>query len=234
MVTRAEELAWPLCAQTSGSTRMSAVRRIDPPERRVSPPVAESATDLADPAFAAADERTLIEACLSGQRGAFDVIVERHRRAVYRVCYRFTANHEDAADLSQDVFLRAYRGLRRFKAESSLATWLYRIAVNVCLNRVSLKTLVSEPIEPERHADDRITSPDEALMKEERAVRVRAAIAKLPRKQRATLLLRVYEELPHEQIAAILGSSVGSAKANFCHALANLRKILMKQDPGSR
>ena len=56
--------------------------------------------------------------------GAFDVVVERHQRAVYQLCYRFVANHEDASDLTQDVFLRAYRGLRNFRGQSSLATWL--------------------------------------------------------------------------------------------------------------
>src|SRR3954453_2222262 len=88
----------------------------------------------------AADEQTLVEASLRGERDAFDVIVERHRRQVYQLCYRFVGNHEDASDLAQDVFIRAYRGLRGFRARASLNTWLYRIAVNVCLNRVAVKT----------------------------------------------------------------------------------------------
>ena len=70
------------------------------------------------------------------------MIVERHRRAVYQVCYRFVNNHEDASDLAQDAFVRAWHGLKNFKGESALSTWLYRIAVNVCLNRVSAKTPV--------------------------------------------------------------------------------------------
>ena len=96
----------------------------------------------------------LVEACLRGQSGAFDLIVERHRRSVYQLCYRFVGNHEDASDLSQDVFLRAYRGLRSFRGQSSLATWLYRIGVNVCLNRVSAKTARStESIEERQFVD---------------------------------------------------------------------------------
>src|SRR5918912_2242689 len=79
----------------------------------------------------------LVEACLAGRREAFDTIVERHRRQVYQLCFRFVGNHEDASDLAQDVFIRAYRGLHRFRGEASLGTWLYRIAVNVCLNKVS-------------------------------------------------------------------------------------------------
>src|ERR1043166_4614757 len=68
----------------------------------------------------------LVEACLAGRREAFDVLVERHRRHVYQLCYRFVGNHEDASDLAQDVFIRAYRGLKTFKSRSSLGTWLYR------------------------------------------------------------------------------------------------------------
>src|SRR5256885_17134905 len=77
------------------------------------------------------DERALVDACLSNQPGAFDLVVERHRRSVYQLCYRFVGNHEDAADLSQDVFLRAFRGLRNFRGRPSLGTWRDRIAVKV-------------------------------------------------------------------------------------------------------
>src|SRR3979490_1510780 len=94
------------------------------------------------------DEHALVEACLARRPGAFDLIVERHRRAVYQLCYRFVRNREDASDLSQDVFLRAFRGLRNFRGQSSLATWLYRIGVNVCLNRVSVKTTLGKLTEP--------------------------------------------------------------------------------------
>src|SRR5262245_38012933 len=90
-------------------------------------------------------EAELIAACLAGRPHAFDLIVERHRRAVYQLCYRFVSNHEDASDLSQDVFLRAFRGLKSFRGQSSIGTWLYRIGVNVCLNRVSVKKPASEP-----------------------------------------------------------------------------------------
>jgi RNA polymerase sigma-70 factor (ECF subfamily) len=172
-----------------------------------------------DPSWAEADDGTLVALCLSGRRAAFDVIVERHRRQVYQLCYRYVGNHEDAADLAQDAFIRAFKGLKGFKGASSLATWLYRIAVNVCLNRLALKT-------PRERIDLRAERPDVALLRDERAAEVRAAIRQLPPKQRATLILRVYHDLPHEEIAGILGSSVGAAKANLFHALANLKKLL--------
>ena len=179
----------------------------------------------------ALDEPQLVAACLAGTPGAFDLIVERHRRSVYQVCYRFVGNHEDASDLSQDVFLRAYRGLRNFRGGSSLATWLYRIGVNVCLNRVSAKKPVTEEIDARQHVDTARESQVERVLREERGVRVRAAIAQLPPKQRATLVLRMYQELSHEEIAQVLGSSVGAVKANFFHALGNLRKLLGDEMP---
>jgi RNA polymerase sigma-70 factor (ECF subfamily) len=176
----------------------------------------------------AATDLALVEACLAGRRDAFDLIVQRNQRQVYQLCYRFVGNHEEASDLAQDVFLRAYRGLRGFKGNAALATWLYRIAVNVCLNRVSATAKAPKlaTIDAADPADHRAERADTMLVRGERAAEVRAAIARLPNKQRAALILRVYHELPHEQIAGILGSSVGAVKANFCHALANLKKLL--------
>jgi RNA polymerase sigma-70 factor (ECF subfamily) len=176
-------------------------------------------------AWQSADDRQLVEACLAGRRDAFDLIVERHQRRIYRLCYRFVGNHEDASDLAQDVFVRAFRALAGFKGQSAFGTWLHRIAVNVCLNRVSSKTPRIEALD-DRHIDQRGERPDAAVLRTERAAYVRAAIARLPRKQRATLILRIYHELPHEEIAGILGASVGAVKANFFHALANLKKLL--------
>ncbi len=175
------------------------------------------------------DERELVDACRGGRPGAFDLVVERHRRAVYLLCYRFVGSHEDASDLSQDVFLRAFRGLRSFRGQSSLATWLYRIGVNVCLNRVGAKDTLrrlTEPIETQQFVDVRAELPSDLMLRHERTARVRAAIAQLPRKQRATLILRTYHEMSHQEIADVLGSSVGAVKANFFHALGNLKKLL--------
>jgi RNA polymerase sigma-70 factor (ECF subfamily) len=182
---------------------------------------------VASPAsLAGLDDESLVRESIAGRRDAFDVIVERHRRAVYQVCYRFVNNHEDASDLAQEVFVRAWRALPKFKGNAALSTWLYRIAVNVCLNRVSARRLETEPIESDRFEDTTLEDPGEGLIRTERAAAVRRAIAALPDKQRATLILRVYHDLSHRQIADVLGSSVGAVKANFFHALGNLKKIL--------
>lgn len=222
----APSLGWTMTGTwPTGPTGSTAAHRApDAGARHITVPSTTTEAALGELAEAA-----LIEACLAGRSGAFDLVVERHRRSVYQLCWRFVGNHEDASDLSQDIFLRAYRGLRSFRGRSSLATWLYRIGVNVCLNRVSATAPVekmTETIDDRQHVDTRGDSPSERLLKAERGARVRAAIAGLPRKQRATLILRMYHEMSHREIADVLGSSVGAVKANFFHALGNLKKQL--------
>lgn len=176
------------------------------------------------------DEAALIGACLEGSAGAFDLLVERHRRSVYRLCYRFVANHEDAAELSQDVFVRAFRALDRFKGQSSIATWLYRIGVNVCLNRVGVKKPALEPLDERAPVEHRGESASDRLLRRERAETVRRAIAQLPEKQRAALILRMYHDLSHQEIAESLGGTEGAAKANVFHAVKRLRELLAGED----
>jgi len=207
----APSLASTLVRTTDAGWELTVVRNDDVPRR--------------DAVLVDLGEGDLVAACLAGRPGAFDLIVERHRRTVYQLCYRFVGNHEDASDLSQDVFLRAFRGLRNFKGQSSLGTWLYRIGVNVCLNRVAAKTPVNESIERHQYVDDR-ESPSDRILRGERAMQVRAAITRLPRKQRAALILRMYHDMSHQEIAETLGSSVGAVKANVFHALQNLKKLL--------
>lgn len=168
----------------------------------------------------------LVRASLGGDRHAFEALVERHQRRVYQLCYRFVANHEDASELAQDAFVRAYRSLGKFEGQAQFSTWLHRITVNVCLNRLALKTHPQAALADLDAAPGHEEPADAALLRRERAARVRAAIAQLPQKQRATLILRVYHDMPHEEIARILGGSVNAAKANLFHALGNLRKRL--------
>ena len=197
-----------------------------PPEWKVTVAGAAVPPASATPLPATLDDHALVAACLDGARGAFDTLVERHRRSVYQLCYRYVGNHEDASDLAQEVFIRAFRGLPRFRGRSAFSTWLYTIGTNVCLNRASTRRPGTEPFDPSRHADATAADPIGGLLASERREQVRAAVARLPRRQREVLTLRVYHELPHREIARMLGSSVGAVKANFFHALANLRNRL--------
>lgn len=184
-----------------------------PEDARVAARVAERAA-----------ERETVAACQRGDREAFDRLVQRYQREVYRLCYRYLGQHEDANDLAQEVFLRAWRSIGRFRGDSAFSTWLYRIAVNACLNHRALKRVPTQDLpealpDPSRGAEARALDEDVARS-------VRGAIARLPEKQRATLVLKVYHDLSHEEVANVLGSSVGTVKSNLFHALGNLKRLL--------
>ena len=172
-----------------------------------------------------ADDREAIEAAQRGDREAFDRLVERYQRDVYRLCYRYVNDHHDASDMAQEAFLKAYKAIGRFRGDSAFSTWLYRIAVNTCLNFRSARKLPSEPLEND--VPDRGRGVVARLEHEELSEQVRQAVSRLPEKQRATLILKIYHDLTHEEVAAILGSSVGTVKANLFHALSNLRKAMV-------
>jgi RNA polymerase sigma-70 factor (ECF subfamily) len=170
------------------------------------------------------DDRDAVEACQRGEREAFDGLVERYQRDVYRLCYRYVNDPQDANDIAQEVFLKAYRAIGRFRGDSTFSTWLYRIAVNTCLNFRSSRRPQAEELK-DSLADGHAGVLD-TMVEDERARRVREAVTRLPEKQRATLILKVYHDLTHEEVAAVVGSSVGTVKANLFHALGNLRKML--------
>ena len=215
-VTRDADRTWATCGVTP---RLNAVRVTS---RAVKTPSAADRIDVGGRRRRDAGRPP----SLAGHRDAFDVIVERHRRQVYQLCYRFVGNHEDASDLGQDVFIRAYRGLRGFQAGRRWARGCIGSPSTSASIAWRSRRRATEALDQREHDDLRRRASDTTLLRGERAAEVRAAIARLPRKQRATLILRVYHELPHQEIAGILGSSVGAVKANFFHALANLKKLL--------
>ena len=192
----------------------------------VSIPMALAVADPTGAARAALreDDRQVIAACQQGEREAFDRLVERYQRDVYRLCYRYVNSHQDANDMAQDVFLKAYRAIGRFRGDSSFSTWLYRIAVNTCLNFKAARRLPQDELSDQ--IADRGASAAERMHQAERSAEVRRAVSRLPEKQRATLILKIYQDLTHEEVAGILGSSVGTVKANLFHALANLKKLM--------
>jgi RNA polymerase sigma-70 factor (ECF subfamily) len=126
--------------------------------------------------------------------------------------------------MAQEVFLKAYRAIGRFRGESSFSTWLYRIAVNTCLNFRAGRRPPAQELSDS--LPDREVGISERLEGVESAARVRAAVSLLPEKQRATVILKVYHDLTHEEVAGILGSTVGTVKANLFHALGKLRKLM--------
>ncbi|MGH2349095.1 MAG: RNA polymerase sigma factor [bacterium] len=174
-----------------------------------------------------AEDRALVEAFKGGEESAFTALVIKYREAVYRIARRMLRSHEDASDVTQEVFIRVHRSLPRFEARSSLKTWLYRITVNLCLDRSArgsrfvLSGLRELEWEPSSEQDPAVTAVDKELGRV-----IQAAVDELPPRQRAMMQLRLYQDLPYADIARIMGCAEGTVKATMFAGMAKLRKAL--------
>jgi RNA polymerase sigma-70 factor, ECF subfamily len=170
----------------------------------------------------------LIERFRDGERAAFDELVRRHQRALWRLAHRYVKNEADASDVVQQAFVRAYRGLAGFRGAATVRTWLYRIAINLSLNHVRDRAR-EEPAAPDaidlRAAPTRPTGAARIIAGEDQA-RLRRAIEGLPPKQRMVLELRVFDELPFKEVADLADCTENAAKVNFHHAVKRLRELL--------
>lgn len=170
----------------------------------------------------------LVELFKSGFEEAFDAIVVRYQDRVYQFACRLVGDPEEARDVAQDAFVRAYDKLKGFRNASGLYTWLYKITLNIGLNvlrKKQLRTFVrlSEPSAPQLFIS---ASQETALTRAELRNQIEEAIAQLPAKQRAIFVLRQYDELSHREIASVVGSSEGAVRAGYFHAVRKLQSSL--------
>jgi RNA polymerase sigma-70 factor, ECF subfamily len=174
------------------------------------------------------EDLALVERFKTGDEGAFNEIVRTHQKRVYFLCYRMVGVHEDAADLSQETFVRAYGALKKFDGRSGLYTWLYRIAVNLCLNQLKKPKSLSLDDEEaqEVQAPPEQGSPEEALHRSQLNQAIARAVEALPPRQKAVFILRTNEGLSHEEIARMIHRSVGAVKATYFQAVRKLRVSL--------
>ena len=178
------------------------------------------------PGLAVSDQE-LVARARSGDTQAFDALIGLHQDRVFRLAYRMLANAEDAADVQQETFVRAWRSIKSFRSDAAFSTWLHRITVNLCLSRKRRKQ--AESLEPGVEAAS--SNPGEPsgtarLVRTERAIAVRKVIAGLPPHYRALIVLREIEERPFEEIARILGCSIQSARMRASKARKVLRERL--------
>ena len=174
------------------------------------------------------DDAELVTRARRGDPEAFEALVEKYKKPVYRIARSSVNRHDDADDLAQEIFIRAWEGIRKFKGRSTFKTWLFRIAVNTSINyhrRVGEKVEREIELKEEglRRSDD---APLDTLLKGERKAKLREMIGRLPGKQRKTLILKIDGEMKYSEIAKAMGCSEGTAKANFFHAVNRLRKEL--------
>ncbi len=173
----------------------------------------------------------LIAAFKDGVQTAFNEIVRRYQEKVYWLVRRIVQDHDDANDIAQEVFVKAYHGLRNFREEASLYTWLYRIGTNLSLNHLRRKKLRSFLSIDEMEDAIRATegAPDMEVEHKERTALIERAIERLPAKQKLVFILRFYEEMPYNEIAKVLGKSTGGLKANYFHAVRKIEEYLKNE-----
>ncbi len=171
-----------------------------------------------------AEDRLLIQRFLQGEDKAFELLVEKYYRRIDRLAQQVVGNPMTAEDIAQEVFLRAYRALPRFRGESSLYSWLYRITINLSLNHLRRQTALPLPEEEARGAAPSPHDPGALLEERERELLVRRAIASLPPHYRIAVILRDLEGLSYQEIADLLGIPIGTVKSRL-----NFGKRLLKE-----
>ena len=170
------------------------------------------------------DDRQLLELYRAGEaEKMFNEMVRRYHSRIYWVARRMVKSHEDADDIAQEVFVRAHTALKDFRGEANIYTWLYRIAVNLSINHLR-KQKVRKLVDITEYLGflSKDAEQDKEMIHDENVSLIQQAIETLPEKQRAVFIMRYYDELPYEQISAILGTSVGGLKANFHHAVKKI------------
>jgi len=182
----------------------------------------------------------LVARARQGDRDAYRVLVERYQRRVFHLAYSLVRNPDDAADVSQEVFVKVYLRLDTFKGESNFATWLFRITSNLASDLIRRRG-TSAPVAFEEDAAETVegselhgsgiaaqleASPQRHTLRRELGEKLEEALAKLPEKHRAILLLREVEGLSYEEIAEALQVPPGTVMSRLFHARAKMQKLL--------
>lgn len=184
-------------------------------------------------------EQELVERARRGDETAFEVLVTQQEKRVYNLCRRLTGNPEDAAELTQETFLNAWRGLSRFQGESAFSTWVYRLASNACIDflrkekrRKSLSMTVSLDDEEEaRQAElpDERYAPERELERSEARRAVAEGLERLSPEHRQVLVMRELSGLSYAEIGAVLDLEEGTVKSRIARARGALRKVLTER-----
>jgi RNA polymerase sigma-70 factor (ECF subfamily) len=176
-----------------------------------------------------------VERARSGDSDAFRLLVEQHSRAVFRLAFRMTGNEQDAEDVVQETFLRAYRQLDKYEARSSFSTWLYRIASNYSLDLIRMRKRHEDKRERGKAADERdilqtipvnTPGPDRIAHSNQVQARVNEALKELSDQERTAFVLRHFEGLSIDEIGDALGTGTNATKHSIFRAVQKLRRSL--------
>ncbi|MGH7829560.1 MAG: RNA polymerase sigma factor [Candidatus Binatia bacterium] len=179
-------------------------------------------------------DEDLVALCQKGERQPFEVLVRRYMQKAFRIALDFTHDREEARDLSQEAFLRAFLCIKQFKGKSSFYTWFYRIVVNLCLDHNRRRGRISrEPFDEESHKlseNGAMTgpsfSPHEEVVAEEAGRKMGVVLDALPKNQRTAFLLRNHQGLSITDIAKVMQTTEGTVRVYLHRAVATLRQSL--------
>ncbi len=184
-------------------------------------------------------DEELVASSLAGDASAFDLLVLRWDRKIQGAIYRLMGSEEEARDLCQEAFLKAYRGLGGFKGEARFSSWLYQIALNLCRDRMRRRrgrVMVSlDALEPDAQGQvlRDATSTQDLVETHDLHQRVRAAVMALPDDQREVIVLKEYEGLTFQEIAEVLGLPVSTVKTRLYRGLDRMRERLSREGVGA-
>lgn len=170
----------------------------------------------------------IVAQVIAGQQAAYRLVVERHQRAVFNAAYRLLGQPDEAADITQDTFLRAYQALATFQTDKPLAPWLCRIAINLSLNQLKRRKVSVSLDDDHKQFDlpDSSTEPQAQLLQAEQHNRLRQAILALPPEQRIVIELRHFQGQSYDEMAATLDLSLSNVKSRLFRARKRLKEIL--------
>ncbi len=183
------------------------------------------------------DEKEIIERVLAGENDAFGKLVEAYQDRVYNLALRMCGNREDAFDLAQEAFFRAWRGMSGFQFESAFSTWLFRLTTNVCLDflrakkrkpTVSLTTVDDSDEETQLELPDLTQNPEALLLAAEDRALVARALNELPVEYRQILTMRAINDMSYAEIGAVLKLREGTVKSRLSRARLALRNNLLQ------
>ena len=180
------------------------------------------------------DDFTLIRAIQTGDNQAFESLVRRYQRQVANLIYLTMGNRDDVEDIAQEVFIRVYRSLPRFKFDASFFSWIYRITKNLCIDEIrkrkirkvlSLDFLTEDALEKNKKNKDTFM-PSDSMMTEEKREVIQKALQQLKPEYREVLVLREYEDLGYTEISETLGISLEAVKSRIFRARNELKNLL--------
>lgn len=177
------------------------------------------------------NENKIREVCASNSERGFKMLMDAFQKPIYNYIRRLVVSHEDAEDVLQEVFIRVFRHLGQFRSESSLSTWIYRIATNESLRLLNSRkeegNIASEEVQEELIS--KLQASDYIDYENELVVKFQEAILNLPEKQRLVFNLRYYDELEYEEIARILDSKVETLKVNYHYAKEKIKEYILNK-----